>query len=422
MFFDRPRPGTLTLLVHIEEGAPDPERRQEFHELAAAAELETVGCLVSRRRRPDPRTYIGRGKAEEAGELARAAGADLIIFDHELSSRQERNLEQQLQMRVMNRTALILEIFSRRAETHEGKLQVELAQLEHASTRLVRGWTHLDRQRGASGGQGVVGGVGETQLELDQRMLQTRRRQVEARLAAVQKSRSQNRRARLRRGRPCVALVGYTNAGKSTLFNRLSGDEVYVADQLFATLDPTLRRWSIAGLGDLVLADTVGFVRHLPHTLVEAFRATLEEVVEASLLLHVVDISCSEWPELVQAVNEVLLDIGAGQVPQLMVYNKIDLLQKSPGLDLEHDGGISGVWLSADEGRGLSLLADSVGRILGEEMVEQRVSLPASAGAERASLYELGAVLREQVDEEGGIHLDVRAERQTLDRILNRSA
>ena len=419
MFFERPEEDTLTLLVYVEDGQEDPESRQEFHELATAAGLQVAGWLVSRRRRPDPSTFVGRGKVDEIAGLITTTKARLLIFDHELTSRQERNLEQRLRLRVMSRSSLILELFSQRARTHEGKLQVELAQLDHASTRLVRGWSHLDRQRGASGGQGVVGGVGETQLELDQRMLRNRRRQVQTKLAAVRRSRSQNRRARARGGRPCVALVGYTNAGKSTLFNRLSGSQVYTADQLFATLDPTHRRWQVPGQGELVLADTVGFLRDLPHTLIDAFRATLEEVVEASLLLHVIDVSSDNWSDMMQVVNDVLEDIGAAQVPQLLVYNKVDLLQKEPHMDLEADLSVKGVWLSAATGDGLSLLADAVSSMLGEGLVRKEVCLPPTAGAVRANLYARGAVLSERVDAQGGIHLDVRLERQALDRLLS---
>ncbi len=422
MFFDRPESGSRALLVHIEQIDND---STELRELTVSAGLDPVACIVARKRYPDPKTYIGSGKLEEIHVMAEEVGAELVIFDQELTPAQERNLERLLKRRVLSRTGLILEIFAQRARTHEGKLQVELAQLDHASTRLVRGWTHLDRQRGGSGrGQGSsmgVTGAGETQLEADQRLLGQRMKRIRSRLAKVRNSRSQNRRARKRADVRTVSLVGYTNAGKSTLFNRLCESDVHAADQLFATLDPTQRRLELPVIGQAVLTDTVGFIRRLPHGLVDAFRATLEEVAEANLLLHVVDASSDEKDEHIEQVNAVLAEIDAEDVPQLMVYNKIDLIGEPPRIDYTGDGRPERVWLSAQTGEGVGLLIEAISKALSSGVVETTLRIPPGKGAVRAELFELGAVLDERTDTDGTISMHIRIEQDRLDRITTRA-
>src|SRR5688572_11092155 len=321
--FERARKGERALLVQPHPpGQLDPERLEEFGELARSAGATVVGTITARVERPNAATYIGKGKLEEVQSAVAATGADLLLVNHSLTPGQERNLEKALSMRVVDRTGLILDIFAQRAATHEGKLQVELAQLKHWATRLVRGWTHLERQRGGSIG---LRGPGETQLELDKRMLQKKLESLQARLEKVEVQRTQMRRARTRNAVPRVALVGYTNAGKSTLFNALTGSGVYAVDRLFATLDPTVRR--VEGVAPLVLSDTVGFVRDLPHELVAAFRSTLDEAREADLLLHVVDAADELRDERIRQVDAVLDEIGAGDIPQVMVFNKIDRIE-----------------------------------------------------------------------------------------------
>lgn len=422
MFFDRPESGTRTLLVHIEQEESD---ARELKELTLSAGLNPVGWAKAPRRYPDPKTYIGSGKLAEIFEQANDVDAAIVLFDQELTPAQERNLEQALSRRVMSRTGLILEIFAQRARTHEGKLQVELAQLQHASTRLVRGWTHLDRQRGGAGrGQGSamgVTGTGETQLESDQRMIGTRIKRIRDRLGRVRRSRAQNRRARRRADVRTVSLVGYTNAGKSTLFNRVCESDVHAANQLFATLDPTLRQLELPVIGKAILTDTVGFIRHLPHGLVDAFRATLEEVVQANLLLHVVDASSPEKDVHIEQVNEVLEEIDADGVDQLLVFNKIDLLGESPRIDYDEDGAPTRVWVSAQTGAGMDLLIQAIAQRVSSRVVETTLSLAPSQGALRAELFELGAVLDEQTEVDGTINMHLRIERERLDRIRQRA-
>lgn len=323
MFFDRPAPGSRALLVHLRNKVSELATAEEIEELTLSAGLEVVGLVESARREPHPKTMVGAGKTDEIRLAAIDLQADLIIFSEDLSPTQERNLEEALRLRVMGRTGLILEIFAQRARTHEGKLQVELAQLDHVASRLVRGWTHLDRQRGGAGAG--LGGAGETQLEADQRLLAARNKKIRERLRRVQRQRHQSRRSRVRSETATVALAGYTNAGKSTLFNGLTQAKVHAADQLFATLDPTLRKIDLPLAGKAVLSDTVGFIRALPHGLVEAFKATLEEVTEANLLLHVIDASAPEKQARIEEVNAVLAEIGAEAVPQLLVWNKTDI-------------------------------------------------------------------------------------------------
>lgn len=422
MFFERPESGTRALLIHIEQEETD---AAELLELTISAGLDPVSCMSARKRYPDPKTYIGSGKLDEILAEAERSEAQLVLFDQELSPAQERNLERILNRRVLSRTGLILEIFAQRARTHEGKLQVELAQLDHASTRLVRGWTHLDRQRGGSGrGQGSsmgVTGAGETQLEADQRMIGQRMKRIRGRLAKVRNSRAQNRRARKRADVRTVSLVGYTNAGKSTLFNRLCESDVHAADQLFATLDPTLRQLELPIIGKAILTDTVGFIRHLPHGLVDAFRATLEEVSQANLLLHVVDASSDEKALHTEQVNLVLEEIDADRVPQLIVYNKIDLLDESPRIDYDENGRPSRVWLSAHTGEGIDLLIEAISQAISSGVVETTLSLTPSQGALRAELFELGAVLDENTDMDGTINIHIRIEQDRLDRITHRA-
>jgi len=358
-----------------------------------------VGTLAARLDRPNPRYFVGTGKAEELRELKNALDADLILVNHALSPVQERNLEKLTECRVVDRTGLILDIFAQRARSHDGKLQVELAQLKHMSTRLVRGWTHLERQRG-----GAIGlrGPGETQLEIDRRLLAARVKQLQKRLDKVEVQRNQARRSRERSALPVVALVGYTNAGKSTLFNAMTGAEVFAADQLFATLDPTLRRIDGLECGPIVLADTVGFIRDLPHDLVAAFRSTLAEAREADLLLHVIDASDPERDTRIADVERVLAEIDAADLPQVLVYNKIDRLESGVVRteQLDRDGPLR-VWVSARDGIGLESLLAAVGQSLASERVHRVVRVPAVSGRLRARLHALGAVASEQLDEAG---------------------
>ena len=385
-------------------------RAQEFAELAQSAGAEILGSVHARVDAPSPKFYIGTGKADEVQAKVRELGADLVLVDHALTPVQERNLEKHFSARVIDRAALILDIFAQRAQSHEGKLEVELAQLKHMATRLVRGWTHLERQRGGSIG---LRGPGETQLETDRRLLQKRVEQLQKRIEKVGVQRDQQRRARLRNTLPRVALVGYTNAGKSTLFNAVTRGAVYAADQLFATLDPTVRRLEGLSVGPAVLADTVGFVRELPHDLVAAFRATLSEARDADLLLHVVDAADPERDLLIDVVDGVLDEIGAAGVPQLRVFNKIDLLDAPARIDRDGDGFPTAVWLSAESGAGLDLLRQAIGERLAGTRVHAELRLPPRAGRLRARLIELGAVKSERYDEDGW-RLDIDAPRDLL--------
>ncbi|WP_165674570.1 ribosome rescue GTPase HflX [Metapseudomonas otitidis] len=418
MFFERPGGGERAVLVHLE--GHDPESRedpQEFQELARSAGADTVAFVSVSRHQPTAKYLIGSGKVEELHGLVKTEQAELVIFNHTLTPSQERNLERAFECRVLDRTGLILDIFAQRARTHEGKLQVELAQLEHMSTRLVRGWTHLERQKGGIG----LRGPGETQLETDRRLLRVRIRQIKQRLEKVRSQREQARRGRKRADIPSVSLVGYTNAGKSTLFNALTTSEVYAADQLFATLDPTLRRLDLADLGPIVLADTVGFIRHLPHKLVEAFRATLEESSNSDLLLHVIDAHEPERMAQIEQVLAVLGEIGADGLPMLEVYNKIDLLEAmEPQIQRNEHGKPERVWLSAREGKGLGLLEQAIAELLGEDLFVGTLKLPQRLGRLRAQFFELGAVQSEQHDDAGDTLLAVRLPRVELNRLVSR--
>ncbi len=418
MFFERPGGGERAILVHLD--GQDPAARedpQEFQELARSAGAETVGFVSVSRHQPSAKFLIGSGKVEELHDLVKEGEAELVIFNHTLTPSQERNLERALECRVLDRTGLILDIFAQRARTHEGKLQVELAQLEHMSTRLVRGWTHLERQKGGIG----LRGPGETQLETDRRLLRVRIRQIKQRLEKVRGQREQARRGRRRADIPSVSLVGYTNAGKSTLFNALTESEVYAANQLFATLDPTLRRLELEDVGPVILADTVGFIRHLPHKLVESFRATLEESSNADLLLHVIDAHEPERDQQIEQVLAVLGEIGANELPMLEVYNKLDLLEGiEPQIQRDADGKPQRVWVSARDGLGLDLLRQAVAELLGDDLFVGTLCLPQRLGRLRAQFFELGAVQRETHDEEGGSLLEVRLPRVELNRLISR--
>nr|WP_314876328.1 ribosome rescue GTPase HflX [uncultured Pseudomonas sp.] len=419
MFFERHGGGERALLVHLEGQNPEArEDPQEFQELALSAGAEIVLLSTVTRHQPSAKFLIGSGKVEELRDLVSAEHVDLVIFNHTLTPSQERNLERVFECRVLDRTGLILDIFAQRARTHEGKLQVELAQLEHMSTRLVRGWTHLERQKGGIG----LRGPGETQLETDRRLLRVRLRQIKARLEKVRSQREQARRGRRRADIPSVSLVGYTNAGKSTLFNALTQSDVYAADQLFATLDPTLRRLQLDDLGPIVLADTVGFIRHLPHKLVEAFRATLEESSNSDLLLHVIDAHEPERMEQIEQVLAVLGEIGAEGLPILEVYNKLDLLEDvEPQIQRNADGKPERVWVSARDGRGLELVGQAIAELLGDDLFVATLRLDQRFARLRAQLFELGAVQSEEHDEEGSSLLSVRLPMIELNRLVSRA-
>jgi len=399
--FERHHKGEKALLIQPHSGGPpDAGVMEEFAELAHSAGATVLATLTARIDRKTPATLIGSGKLDEIKTVAEATGADLVLVNHTLSPSQERNLERALQCRVVDRTGLILDIFSQRAASHEGKLQVELAQLRHLSTRLVRGWTHLERQRGGSIG---LRGPGETQLETDRRLLQKRVETLQKRLGKVEVQHTQMRRARVRRELPRVALVGYTNAGKSTLFNALTGAEAYAADQLFATLDPTVRRIDLPG-GALILADTVGFVRDLPHELIAAFRSTLSEAREADLLLHVVDAADPLRDERIQQVDAVLSEIGAGDLPQVLVFNKMDrVLADGESTQELHSDHIrhARVWLSAKTGQGVDALRTALSGRLGLHQLTGDIRLPPSAGRLRARLRALDAIRAEHHDADG---------------------
>ena len=351
---ERPSGGEAAILVSVNFGDSDYEESlHELRQLSISAGLSVRGTVQTKRSTPDAKLFIGSGKAEELSQLMQASEANIAVFNHDLSPSQQRNLERLLDARVVDRTGLILDIFSQRAQSHEGKLQVELAQLEHLSTRLVRGWTHLERQKG---GIGVRGGPGETQLELDRRMLRDKVKQLRERLAKLKGQRGMQRKARKRSNLMTVSLVGYTNAGKSTLFNKLTKADLYVADQLFATLDTTTHKIFIADCGSVVLSDTVGFIKHLPHALVEAFSATLEEAVQADLLLHIVDTASSNREEQIAQVNNVLQEIGADKVPQILVHNQIDRVGLEPMISRDEYGRITTIHVSAKTGAGMDLL------------------------------------------------------------------
>lgn len=417
--FERPDSGDRALLVHIDlqhgshkrgsatdsaggllisdRGTELSSTRDEFVELATSAGLEVVDLVTGSRQRPDSRNFIGKGKIEEIQFMLENDEVDVVLFGQRLSPSQERNLEAELKVRVLDRAALILDIFAQRARTFEGKLQVELAQLTHLSTRLVRGWTHLERQKGGIG----LRGPGETQLETDRRLLNDRVKTLKQRLTKVRKQREQGRSQRNKSGIPTVALVGYTNAGKSTLFNRLTDEKVYAADQLFATLDPTLRRLTLGGGTVAILADTVGFISDLPPQLVEAFLSTLTETREADLLLHVIDVSDDLKDQRITDVDMVLNTIGAESVPQLIVYNKVDRTGHEPRTDRAEDGEPSAVWLSAVTGLGCHELLEAITERVSKHRTIGWLRVLPEQGKLRAQLFNISAVLDERMEEDG---------------------
>ncbi len=412
---ERPQTGNQVILVHVSlQGRPDPEALSEIRELARSAGAEIRDLITAQRHTPDQRTYVGSGKADEIAAQVDQHAADLVIFNHTLTPSQERNLEQHLCCRVIDRTGLILDIFAQRARSHEGKLQVELAQLQHLSTRLVRGWTHLERQKGGIG----LRGPGETQLETDRRLLGHRITQIRKRLQRVENQRNQSRQARQRATLATVALVGYTNAGKSTLFNHLTQSQVTARDQLFATLDPTLRRITLPNNQACILADTVGFISNLPHTLVAAFKSTLQEVIEADLLLHIVDAANPNHTDQMTEVETVLNDIGAGKIPQLVVYNKIDRLAEQPPHDRKDaNGQITAVWLSAATGTGIDHLQHTLRERLSKQQVRGSVQLGPTEGRLRAQLYQTGHIEQETNTEHGGWDIQITLSQQDYARL-----
>lgn len=415
--FERPRGGERALLVHVNfPHRPDQDDQAEFIELARSADVTAIDIVVSSRPQPSARTFIGKGKLEEIAELVKMHEIEVVLFNHLLAPSQERNLERRLQCRVLDRTGLILDIFAQRAQSFEGKLQVELAQLKHLSTRLVRGWTHLERQKGGIG----LRGPGETQLETDRRLLGKRIKYLNNRLAKVSSQREQSRQARKKADIPTVSLVGYTNAGKSTLFNALTESCAFVADQLFATLDPTLRKLEIDDQLSVILADTVGFIRHLPHDLVAAFRATLLEIREADLILHVVDCADENRHEKLEAVNRVLEEIGAAQVPQIMVYNKIDLPGYKPRIDVDEQGQSWRVWLSAISREGFDQLYEVLRKRFSEQKQYCSLMLKADEGQIRAFLFTQGAIDSETYQSNGDIDLKLRISPSLLGQLYRR--
>ncbi len=418
--FERPRGGERAILVGVGIGHPvDPHDTAEFKALAASAGTLGVGLILATRPRPDPKYFVGSGKAEEIKACADANDADVVLIDQTLTPSQERNLEKLTNRRVLDRNGLILDIFAQRARSFEGKLQVELAQLSHLASRLVRGWTHLERQKGGIG----LRGPGETQLETDRRLIGKRIRTLKSRLDKLARQRDTSRHVRREVPVPTVALVGYTNAGKSTLFNALTGSATYVADQLFATLDPTVRQVKLAGVGEVVLADTVGFVRALPHELVAAFRSTLQEARDADLLLHVVDASDPLRDERIGQVREVLKSIGAGDIRELLVFNKVDLMEAetgpaAPRVVLGADGVASQAWVSAATGAGLDILRDALTPAVRPNQVRRTVHLDLPAAAVRSDLYRRNAVRAERQCDDGSWELDVELDLTEVAKLL----
>jgi GTP-binding protein HflX len=418
--FERPRGGERAIVVSVGIGRPvDPHDTAEFKALAASAGASTVGVILASRPRPDPKYFVGSGKAEEIRACADQHDADVVLIDQTLSPSQERNLEKLTSRRVLDRNGLILDIFSQRARSFEGKLQVELAQLSHLSTRLVRGWTHLERQKGGIG----LRGPGETQLETDRRLIAKRIRTLRTRLEKLALQRDTGRHVRREVPVPTVALVGYTNAGKSTLFNALTGSETYVANQLFATLDPTVRRIKLAGVGEVVLADTVGFVRALPHELIAAFRSTLQEARDADLLLHVVDASDPLRDERILQVRVVLRGIGAGDIRELLVFNKIDLIEGGSGTEAARvaagaDGIAARAWVSAVTGAGLDGLREAIAQAVRPNQVRRTLHLAMPAASVRSDLYRRNAVRAERQLDDGSWEIDVELDEAEVAKLL----
>jgi len=417
--FDRPDIGERAILVHLDLNAENQrEYITEFEELALSAGATVCDIVNARRHVPDARYFIGKGKAEEIAHIVETDNIALVLFNHALSPSQERNLESLFQCRVLDRTGLILDIFSQRARTFEGKLQVELAQLKHLSTRLIRGWTHLERQKGGIG----LRGPGETQLETDRRLLAVRIKQIKRRLEKVRKQREQGRQSRRKAEISTIAFVGYTNAGKSTLFNALTRADVYVQDQLFATLDPTLRKLKINDGSDVILADTVGFIRHLPHDLVESFRSTLQETAQAHLLFHIIDASDDMRLENINAVETVLHEIGAMKVPQIQIMNKIDRLDISPRIDRDEEGNVKRIWVSAMEGQGLELIHRVLADYFKQDIVKGSLNISPADARIRAMLYDIKAVENEKTNDQGEYVLQLNIPKRDLFQMASRQS
>ncbi|NOQ70170.1 MAG: GTPase HflX [Gammaproteobacteria bacterium] len=414
---ERVEGGNRAILVHMDiYDEAHRENLSEFKELVLSSGADILAITTTSRQRADPKYFIGSGKAREIAELVKQNEADLVLFNHALAASQERNLERLIECRVLDRTGLILDIFAQRARSFEGKLQVELAQLKHLSTRLIRGWTHLERLKGGIG----LRGPGETQLETDRRLLNVRIKQINKRLDKVKKQREQGRQSRQKAEIPTVSLVGYTNAGKSSLFNLLSEDDVYVEDQLFATLDPTLRRVDLARDVSLILADTVGFIRHLPHDLVNAFRSTLQETSQAQLLLHVIDSADENRNANIEEVDKVLAQIDASEIPCIHIMNKVDLTGVAPRIDFDDAGNVKRIWLSVESGAGIDLLKQTLIDMFREQMVEGQLTLSPADGRVRAKLFEIGAIRQESIDEEGHFLLQISISRRDLNQFESR--
>ena len=401
--------------THNRSGS-DQQDIQEFTELVRSAGAHSSTLVSGSRASPDSRYFVGSGKADEIKTAVKVHDADVVIFDHALTPAQQRNLERHFDCRVLDRTALILDIFAQRAQSHEGKLQVELAQLKHMSTRLVRGWTHLERQKGGIG----MRGPGETQLETDRRLLSIRIKQINKRLEKVGKQREQGRQQRQKSEIPTVSLVGYTNAGKSTLFNKITGSEVYAADQLFATLDPTLRRVNLPDQQAVILADTVGFVRDLPHDLVDAFKATLQETIEADLILHVIDSNDEQRDFYRDQVNNVIHELGAEAVPQVEVMNKIDLTDQSVHVDEAHSGEPARIWLSSLTGEGLPELYELLANNFADSVFKGELRLHPALARLRSYFYENDAVIEENISEKGEYLMNICIQKRLMDSVLEK--
>lgn len=408
---DSPASSSRAVLVHIDfRSAEFNEDLDEFCELVSSSGVIAIETICCHKSVPNPKYFIGEGKLQEIKHSVLLNHASLVIFNHSISPGQQRNLERELGCRVIDRVELILDIFAQRARSYEGKLQVELAQLQHMSTRLIRGWTHLERQKGGIG----LRGPGETQLETDRRLIGKRIKTINARLGKVKSRRQQGAKKRIKSSIPMISLVGYTNAGKSTLFNRLTHANVFTADKMFATLDPTLRRCAIAPDNIVIFADTVGFIRHIPHDLINAFHATLEETRHADLLLHIIDVNDRHRQVHIDQVNTVIREIGAEDIPQIEIYNKIDIAGLPPRIEKNSDGNLHRFWLSAQTGKGIDLLLDSIQKYISANVRRHHLNLPATAGKLRARLFSIGAVREEVLNEQGGWVMEVDLETPRL--------